>query len=44
MLDAWRHIVAEYHNDSTTLMAYHDVLTLDGVRYPVKIAHSAIPG
>jgi hypothetical protein len=41
--DTWHHIVAEYHNDPTTHIAYHDALTVDGVRYRVNITHAATP-
>jgi hypothetical protein len=37
----WHHILAEYHNDTTTHTVFHDALTVDGVRYPVNIAHNA---
>jgi hypothetical protein len=37
----WHHIVAEYHNDLTMHMVYHDALTVDGVRTPVNITHHA---
>lgn len=37
----WHHILAEYHNNVTTHTVYHDALTVDGVRYPVNITHSA---
>ncbi|MBV9610227.1 MAG: hypothetical protein JO187_11775, partial [Acidobacteria bacterium] len=30
-----------YHNDATTMKTYHDALTVDGVRYPLSIAHDA---
>jgi hypothetical protein len=40
---AWHHIVAEYHNDAITHTTYHDALTVDGVRFPLNIAHPATP-
>ena len=37
----WHHIVAEYHNDTAAHTVLHDALTVDGVRMPVNITHSA---
>ena len=37
----WHHILAEYHNDITAHIVYHDALTVDGVRYPVNVTHNA---
>jgi hypothetical protein len=37
----WHHIVSEFHNNLTTHTVYHDALTVDGVRYPLGIAHNA---
>lgn len=37
----WHHIVAEYHNNSTTHTVYHDALTIDGVRHALSITHAA---
>ena len=37
----WHHIVAEYHNDTTNHITFHDALTVDGVRMPVNITHNA---
>ena len=39
--NAWHHIVAEYHNDTTNHLVIHDALTVDGVRTPVNITHNA---
>ena len=40
----WHHILAEYHNDITAHIVYHDALTVDGVRYPVNVTHNAFFG
>jgi hypothetical protein len=37
----WHHILAEYHNDITNHIVYHDALTVDGVRNPVNVTHNA---
>jgi hypothetical protein len=37
----WHHVLAEYHNDLTAHIVYHDALTVDGTRYPVHITHNA---
>jgi hypothetical protein len=37
----WHHILAEYHNDITNHIVFHDALTVDGVRYPVNVTHNA---
>jgi hypothetical protein len=37
----WHHILAEYHNDLTAHMVYHDALTVDGTRYLVNMTHNA---
>lgn len=37
----WHHVMAEFHNDATTHSAFHDALTVDGVRTPVTIRHDA---
>lgn len=37
----WHHIVADYHNNSSTHTTYHDALTIDGVRHPLSITHRA---
>jgi hypothetical protein len=37
----WHHIVAEYHNDTTTHTVFHDAITVDGVRTVVGITHNA---
>lgn len=39
----WHHIIAEFHDDSATHIAYHDALTIDGVRHPLKITHLGTP-
>jgi hypothetical protein len=39
--NTWHHIVAEYHNDTANHVVWHDALTVDGVRFPVNIAHDA---
>ena len=41
--NTWHHVVAEYHNNSATHTTYHDALTIDGVRFPLSIAHPATP-
>lgn len=38
---SWHHILAEFHNDESTHSAFHDALTIDGVRAPVNIRHDA---
>lgn len=40
----WHHILAEYHNDITAHIVYHDALTVDGVRFPVNVTHNAFNG
>jgi hypothetical protein len=40
----WHRILAEYHNDITAHIVYHDALTVDGVRYPVNVTHNAFFG
>ncbi len=39
----WHHILAEYHNNPATHQVYHDAITVDGARYPVRAnaVHSA---
>jgi hypothetical protein len=37
----WHHLMAEYHNDTTTHTVFHDALTVDGIRYTVNMTHSA---
>lgn len=37
----WHHILAEFHNDSSAHLVFHDTLTIDGVRTPVNIQHNA---
>jgi len=39
----WHHIAADFHDDSTTHIAYHDALTIDGVRHALKITHVGTP-
>jgi hypothetical protein len=39
--ETWHHIMAEYHNDTTTHTVFHDALTVDGVRYTVNMTHDA---
>lgn len=39
----WHHVIADYHNNSSTHTVYHDALTIDGVRHPLNITHSATP-
>jgi hypothetical protein len=41
--DTWHHIIAEYHNDGSAHVTYHDALTVDGARHPVNITHQATP-
>lgn len=37
----WHHVMAEYHNDTSSHSVFHDALTVDGVRTPVNIRHDA---
>lgn len=37
----WHHIVAEYHNDTTSHTVFHDAITVDGVRTVVGVTHNA---
>ena len=37
----WHHIVAEFHTDASRHLVYHDALTVNGVRYPVNLVHTA---
>ena len=37
----WHHVVAEFHTDPVKHVVYHDALTIDGVRHPVNMVHSA---
>ena len=39
----WHHIAADFHDDSTTHIAYHDALTIDGVRHALHITHTGTP-
>jgi len=37
----WHHLLAEYHSDASTHTVFHDALTVDGIRFPINVTHTA---